>query len=267
MDDREDPASWPPVPGIAWHRDARDLDAALSLEHVTVGPAGLPGLDDVSFAVRRGTTVAITVSPDDCPSTALEAVLGLRPLDGGQIRVLGMDPGVAVATGRVGAALASSGLPDGVRVGELLRFLASLHDAPLPVADVLARTGLDRHRDLPANRLTRSGRRLLLLAAAIVGDPDLLLLEEPFAGLDTEACAVVRANLERFRDEGRTVLLTTGDPAVASSVADRVLRLRGGRLHDATEAPPARGAAVGRPLVPRDRVPPSSASWRPGALP
>ncbi len=223
-------AARPPAPDTREPDPARETDAALVLTHVTVRHPGLPALHDVSLTVRHASTVVLTGAAGDGASTVIGTVLGLHALDGGEVRVLGMDPGVAVATGRVGAMLASSELPDGVTTGDLLRFISALQASPIPLADLVARTGLGRCRDLGPERLSGGQRQLVRLALAITGDPDLVLLDAPFADLDPVSEAIVRANLARFREEGRTVLIATAPGAVVPSDADRVVRLERGRL-------------------------------------
>lgn len=211
---------------------AATTDAAIGFTHVTVVHAGRRILDDVSFVVRRGCTVALTGPLGAGKSTAIETALGLHPLEGGVVRLLGLDPKVAVASGRVGVALGSSGFPDGARVRDLLRFATAMRESPLPMGDIVDRAGLDALLDRPANRLSPGQAQQLRLALAVSGDPDLILLDEPFAGLDAQALAILEANLARFREEGRTVLLAAERIDPAAPVVDRVLRMDHGRPHD-----------------------------------
>ena len=210
------------------------IDTAVRFTHVTVVRAGRRILDDVSFKVRRGSTVALTGPAGAGKSTVIEAALGLHRVDGGVIRLLGLDPRVAVASGRVGVALGSAGLPDDARVKDLLRFASAVRDAPLPLHDLVDRTGLAGILDRPANRLSPGQAQQLRLALAVAGDPDLIMLDEPFTGLDAQALAVIRANLERFRDEGRTVLIAAERVDPADTEVDRVLHLDHGRPYDGT---------------------------------
>ncbi len=209
-------------------------DTAVRFTHVTVVRAGRRILDDVSFTVRRGSTVALTGPAGAGKSTVIEASLGVYQVNGGVIRLLGLDPRVAVASGRVGVALGSAGLPDGARVKDLLRFASAVRDTPLPMHDLVERTGLSGILDRPANRLSPGQAQQLRLALAVAGDPDLIMLDEPFTGLDAQALAVIRANLQRFRDEGRTVLIAAERVDPAEPVVDRVLHMDHGRPYDGT---------------------------------
>ena len=211
---------------------AATTDAAIGFAHVTVVHAGRRILDDVSFMVRRGCTVALTGPLGAGKSTAIETALGLHHPEGGVVRLLGLDPKAAVASGRVGVALGSSGFPDGARVRDLLRFAADMRESPLPIVDIVDRTGLGGLLDRSADRLTPGQAQQLRLALAVAGDPDVILLDEPFAGLDAEALAILQANLTRFREEGRTVLFAAERIDSAAPVVDRVLRMDHGRPHD-----------------------------------
>jgi ABC-2 type transport system ATP-binding protein len=206
------------------------VDTAVSYLHVTVVQAGHRLLDDVTFEVSRGITVALLGPPGAGKTTAIETGLGIRPLDGGTIRLLGQEPEAAIASGRVGAVLPSLGLPSGARVGQLLDFARVLHDAPLPVDDLVDRAGLGSLMGRPTDRLSRSEAQQLMFALALAGDPDLLFLDEPAAHLDLQARSALWRNLERLTGEGRTLLLATRDPDVAASRADHVIMLEGGRL-------------------------------------
>ncbi len=221
---------WPP------RLDARDdfaqdrSDIAVRFAHVAVLHAGTRVLDDVTFEIPRGWTVALRGPSGAGKTTAIEAGLAVRPFVSGVIRLLGLEPGVAVASGRVGAMLSSSGLPSGARVGELLRFVRTLHRAPLPLDDLVDRAGLESLLNRSTDRLSGSEAQQLRFALALAGDPDLLFLDEPGAGLDSRARDALRRNMQRLKEEGRTVLFATRSGEDASPSADRVLLLERGRL-------------------------------------
>ncbi len=108
-----------------------------------------------------------------CGATmVIEAVLGLRPVDHGLVRVLGLEPAVAVASGRVGALVRPAGLPGGARVGEVVGFVRRLHPVPLSFDDLVARAGLEAILARPVDRLTGDEMGRVRLAVAMAGDPD-----------------------------------------------------------------------------------------------
>jgi ABC-2 type transport system ATP-binding protein len=205
--------------------------SALAIEfiHVTAHREGKRVLDDLTLAVRRGSTVALLGPSRAGKSTAIEIALAIRDVEGGVVRILGMEPGIAVASGRLGALLPLRH-PGGTRAFELLQLFRALHDAPLPLDDLVDRAGLASFLNRATDRLSTSEAQQLRFALALSGDPDVLLLDEPFHGLDAGAREALGRNLERLRTEGRTVLLATRDGEVAASSADRVLLIEGGRL-------------------------------------
>ncbi|MHB8892053.1 MAG: ATP-binding cassette domain-containing protein [Candidatus Limnocylindrales bacterium] len=223
-------AQWSPSPQLREDIAENRVDIAVRFAHVTVLRAGTRVLDDVTFEIPRGSTVALLGPSGAGKTTAIEVGLAIRHIDSGAVRLLGLMPGVAVASGRVGAMLPSSGLPSGVRVGELLRFVRVLHDAPLRVDDLIDRAGLESLLDRWTDRLSDSEAQQLRFALALAGDPDLLLLDEPGAGLDSRARDALRRNMQRLKEEGRTVLLATRSGEDAAPIADRVLLLERGRL-------------------------------------
>jgi ABC-2 type transport system ATP-binding protein len=168
--------------------------------------AGRPVLDDVTFEVPRGSTVALLGPPGAGKTTVIEVGLALRNIDGGVVRVLGFEPEIAVASGRVGVVLSSSGLPSGARVSELLHLVRVLHDAPLPVDDLIDRAGLASLLDCMTDRLTRSQGQQLRFALALAGERVAVLLLVPAAGHDGQARGVLhlvrrRARQSRYRQE------------------------------------------------------------------
>ena len=206
------------------------IDRAVRFDHVTVLRAGMRVLDDVTFEVPTGSTVSLVGPSGAGKTTAIEVGMAVRRVDSGVVRLLGLEPGVAIASGRVGVMISSAGLPSGVRVGELVRFVRSLHDAPLPLEDLIDRAGLQSRLDCSTDRLSDSEVQQLRFALALAGDPDLVFLDEPGVGLDGPARDALRTNLQRLKAEGRTVLLATRYGEVAAPSADGVLLLERGRL-------------------------------------
>ncbi len=233
---------------------------AVELIRVSVVRAGRRVLDDVDLEISRGETVAILGAPGAGKSTTLEICLAVQPVDSGGVRVLGLEPAVAVASGRVGAVL-SDHPPSGARVGELLRFFRAVHDAPLPVDDLVDRAGLGPVLDRSTDQLSRSQTQRLRFALALAGDPDIVVLDEPGEGLDPEGLEALATNLRRLRMEGRTVLLATRDGEVAASSADRVVLIEGGRFIGEADPDVTR-----RRLAAHDTVVDRRATWPPRSV-
>ena len=237
---------------------------AIEFVHVTAHRDGQRALDDVTLEILRGATVALLGPSGAGKSTAVEIGLAVRRADSGVVRVLGMEPAIAVASGRVGALLPVS-LPSGTRVGELLSFFRALHDAPLPVDDLVERGGVGSVLDRTTDRLSKCEAQRLRFALALAGDPDVVLLDEPGDGLDPDAREALGTNLRRLRTEGRTVLLATRHGEVAASSADRVLLIEGGRLTGEADPDVMRlRLAAHRPVLDRRPARPSGPVAAPG---
>jgi ABC-2 type transport system ATP-binding protein len=190
-------------------------------------------LDGIDLAVHAGELVALLGPNGAGKTTTVEILEGYRTGDGGSVRVLGEDPrhGGPALRARVGFMLqGGGGLPPRAAAGEALRLFATLHDGGRDPTEVLRQTGLEDVAGIPIRRLSGGERQRLALAIALVGDPEVLLLDEPTAGLDPAARRATREMIAGLRDAGRGILLTTHDLADAEGLADRVVVLHDGRI-------------------------------------
>lgn len=189
-------------------------------------------VDAVSLQVSAGEIVAILGPNGAGKTTTVEIIEGYRRADGGTVRVLGMDP----ATGgrdlraRVGLMLQEGGLDRRARPLETLRQFAAFHAEPLDPATVLETVGLGEVADTAYRRLSGGERQRLGLALALIGRPEVLILDEPTAGLDLEGRALVRSLLDRARSDGLAVLVTSHDLTEVERLADRLVVMRAGRV-------------------------------------
>jgi ABC-2 type transport system ATP-binding protein len=204
-------------------------------------------LDGVGLAVRPGEIVALLGPNGAGKTTTIEIIEGYRRPDGGIARVLGVDPatGGPALHARVGLMLQGSGLDPRSTPGEALRLYAAFHDGAREPAALMREVGLgEAVVKTRIRRLSGGERQRLALALALVGEPEVLLLDEPTAGMDPEAKATTRALVAGLRDGGRAILLTTHDLADVERLADRVVILAGGRVvAKGTPAELAAGAA------------------------
>jgi ABC-2 type transport system ATP-binding protein len=203
---------------------------AVVFEHVTKRYDGTLALDDVSIDIPIGQTVALLGPNGAGKSTAINLTLGLLDPTGGSIRTLGLDPRDAIAAGRVGALLQTSGLPVTARVGELVAFVRRLYPQPLPTATILDRSGLRALEGRPVETLSGGEGQRLRFAMAIAGDPDLVFLDEPTVGMDVETRRAFWTDIRAFAAEGRTVLFATHYLDEADDAAERIVVLSHGRV-------------------------------------
>jgi len=187
----------------------------------------------VDLRVGAGETLALLGPNGAGKSTTLAMVLGLLASSSGEVRVLGRSAHRAIADGLVGALLqsgAGSGLPPGTRVGELIRFVASLYRNPLSPAAVLDRTGLAALAGRKVDRLSGGELQRVRFALAICPDPRLLILDEPTVGLDVPARRAFWQAVGAFTAEGRAVVFATHYLAEAEEAATRVAVMHEGRI-------------------------------------
>jgi ABC-2 type transport system ATP-binding protein len=189
-------------------------------------------VQDVSFAVAAGEVFGVLGTNGAGKTTTVECVAGLRVPNGGGVSVLGLDPRADAARlrHRVGVQLQESQLPDRIRVGEALSLYASFYPRPVDPAALLAELGLREQRDLAYRKLSGGQKQRLSIALALVGDPEVAILDELSTGLDPYARREVWAVVERLRARGVTVLLVTHLMAEAERLCDRIAVIDAGRV-------------------------------------
>ncbi|MDQ0869450.1 ABC-2 type transport system ATP-binding protein [Arthrobacter sp. V1I9] len=202
-----------------------------------VGPlASLDGkmlrvVSGVSLVAERGQVTALLGANGAGKTTTLECAQGLQKRSGGDISLLGQDPATAGAElrSRVGVMLQDGGLPPSSRPVPLLRHIAGLYAQPWPVDDLIERLGIDAFSRTTVRRLSGGQKQRLALAAALIGRPEVLFLDEPSAGLDPQSRQLVFDLISELRDAGMGIILTTHLMDDAQRLADYVYIIDGGR--------------------------------------
>jgi ABC-2 type transport system ATP-binding protein len=221
-------------------------------------------LDHVDLAVGRGEVVALLGPNGAGKTTAVSLLLGLKRPDAGGATLFGLDPGSQEARVRVGAMLQVSAVPETLRVGEHVRLFSSYYPRPLPLAESLELAGLAGLERRLSGELSGGQKRRLAFALAVCGDPDLLFLDEPTAGLDVAARRGLWERIRALVARGRTVLLTTHHLEEADALADRIVVLHRGRV--LAEGSPAaiKERAAGRRIRAATTVPAEAVATLPG---
>ncbi len=179
----------------------------------------------LSLRAEQGEVTAILGPNGAGKTTTIEICEGFRRPDEGSVRVLGLDPareGRALRP-RVGVMLQSGGVPTAVRAGEYLRVMARFHARPIEPQLLLDRLGLAGCAGTPFKRLSGGQQQRLSLAAAIIGRPELVFLDEPTAGLDPQARHATWDLITGLRASGAAIILTTHYMEEAERLADRVI--------------------------------------------
>jgi ABC-2 type transport system ATP-binding protein len=201
-----------------------------SLEAVSKNYGEVRALRNVNFSVRAGQVVALLGPNGAGKTTAVKLLLGLLEPNCGKARVFGGDPTHPQNRMRTGAMLQVGRVPETLRVHEHIDLFSTYYPKPLPLEEVLAVAGLEKLRDRKFGDLSGGQRQRTLFALAICGDPDLLFLDEPTAGLDVEARRALWEQIRRLIDRGKTVLLTTHYLEEADALADRIAVINQGEI-------------------------------------
>ena len=222
----------------------------------------------LTFSVGRGEVYGLLGPNGAGKTTTVEILEGHRRRDGGEVSVLGFDPAGRDAglRSRVGIVLQSCGTYPHLTVRETLEHFAAMYPAPRGVEETIALAGLEAAADRRARTLSGGQARRLDLALALVGDPELIFLDEPTTGFDPAARRAAWQVVRALRDLGKTILLTTHYLDEAQALADRVAIVKDGRI--LAEGPPGEliaGAAryrvsyrLGAELVERETEDPTT---------
>ncbi|HVT18704.1 MAG TPA: ABC transporter ATP-binding protein [Thermoanaerobaculia bacterium] len=187
-------------------------------------------LVDMDFAIRPGEVVTILGPNGAGKTTAVSLLLGLIRPSSGTARLFGLDPRRAAARTRVGAMLQISRLPETLQVREHILLTSSYYPRPLPLPEVLSAAGLVGLEKRHFGKLSGGQRQRVLFALALCGDPELLFLDEPTAGLDVETRRSLWERIARRAASGGSVLLTTHQLEEADALSNRIVLLDRGQV-------------------------------------
>jgi ABC-2 type transport system ATP-binding protein len=213
--------------------------AAVEITSLVKLYGGKVAVDGLTLTARRGEVTAILGPNGAGKTTTVEVCEGYRRADGGTVRVLGLDPAAdgARLRPRVGVMLQSGGIPPAVPAGEYLTLLSKFHAHPLDPAELLETVGLSGSARTAYKRLSGGQQQRLSLAAAVIGRPELVFLDEPTAGMDPQARHATWDLVAGLKAAGVSVILTTHFMEEAERLADHVVIIDKGRaVADASPA-------------------------------
>jgi ABC-2 type transport system ATP-binding protein len=199
----------------------------------------LEAVRGISFEVQQGEVFGLLGPNGAGKTTTVEILEGYRRREAGEVEVLGTDPAAAGGDWRerIGVVLQSSAMYETLTVTEMLNLFAGYYREPRPVDEVVELVGLKEKRDNRVRLLSGGQRRRLDLGLALVGDPELIFLDEPTTGFDPGARRRAWETIRGLRSLGKTILLTTHYLDEAEQLADRVAVLRQGEI--VASGPPA----------------------------
>ena len=222
------------------------VEPAIEVRDLRKSYGELEAVRGIEFTVRRGEIYGL-LGPNGAGKTSTVEILeGYRERSSGHVSVLGFDPNdrPRELRARVGIVLQSSGIYNYASVAESISHFAHFYPHPRDVDEVIELVGLNEKRDARARTLSGGQRRRLDLALALVGDPELIFLDEPTTGFDPAARRGAWQTVRSLRELGKTVLLTTHYRDEAQELADRVAIIKGGRIL-AEGSPSELGVGVG----------------------
>ncbi|HET7467142.1 MAG TPA: ABC transporter ATP-binding protein [Candidatus Dormibacteraeota bacterium] len=187
-------------------------------------------LKNVSFAIEAGSLVAMLGPNGAGKTTSINLMLGLRRPTAGKALIFGGDPRQMATRRRFGAMLQESGVPQLLKVKELVELFRSYYPKPLPNDQVIKLVGLEDKSETLVRDLSGGQTQRLYFALAICGDPEILFLDEPTVGMDVEGRRVFLRVIRDFAAGGKTILLTTHYLEEADELAQRVLVIDKGKL-------------------------------------
>ena len=184
----------------------------------------------IDLTIAPGETVALLGPNGAGKTTTIDMILGLTHPDAGTVSVFGRPPAAAVRAGWVGGMLQTGSLLEYLKVRELVTLMASYYPHPLPVADVMRLTGADEFAGQLTTKLSGGQAQRVRFASALVGDPDLLVLDEPTAGIDVAGRHEFWQAMRAVAGQGKTVLFATHYLEEADAYADRIVLIAHGQI-------------------------------------
>jgi ABC-2 type transport system ATP-binding protein len=208
-------------------------------------------IDGISFDIERGETFALLGPNGAGKSTTIEILEGYRDRTSGEASVLGTDPskGGLAWKAKLGIVLQSTGESGNVTVREQLTHFAGLYPNPRSVDETIAAVGLESKQKTLIRKLSGGQQRRVDVALGIIGNPELLFLDEPTTGFDPEARRQFWDLIRSLKKDGTTILLTTHYLDEAAQLGDRAGIIAGGRLIDIGRIDEIGGADARIPLV------------------
>jgi ABC-2 type transport system ATP-binding protein len=203
---------------------------AVQLEHASKSFGKVQALKQVSFKVEPGEVIAFLGPNGAGKTTAISLMMGLRAPDSGTATIFGRDPRDPQNRSRIGAMLQESDVPSTLKVREVVDFIGRAYSKPLTVAKALEMADLSELANRPASNLSGGQKKRLAFALAVIGNPDVLFLDEPTAALDVEARRGFWEQVGAFTRSGKTIILTTHYLEEADAIAERIVVINQGEI-------------------------------------
>lgn len=202
----------------------------IEMQGVTKRYGTVEALQGIDLQVQPGEVVGFLGPNGAGKTTAINIMLGLRTATSGTTRLWGTSPSDPTAKARTGVMLQESGVPETLRVQEVVQLFQSYYPYTLPTNEIIERAGLTEKRRSLIDKLSGGQKQRLFFALALAGDPDLLFLDEPTAGMDVETRMRFWKQVRGFAAAGKTILFSTHYLEEADALANRIVVINKGQI-------------------------------------
>ena len=200
------------------------------LSNVTRRYGSVTAVDNLDLDIRQGEILALLGPNGAGKTTSMNLLLGLVRPTSGKVELFGHAPREITVRRRIGVMLQDTQFGGHARVQEVVALYAGYYPAPMAVRETLELAGIENLARHAVTKLSGGQKQRLMFALALCGNPELLFLDEPTAGLDVEARRIVWATLRTLAEDGRTIVLTTHYLEEADALADRIVVVNRGRI-------------------------------------
>jgi ABC-2 type transport system ATP-binding protein len=225
------------------------MPATAQLVDATKKYGDLEALKGISLSIELGEVVAMLGPNGAGKTTSISLLLGLRKPTSGTAKLFGLNPTDRRARSRAGVMLQESGVPQVLKVTEMIDLFRSYYPSPMPTARVVELAGLQDKAQSQTKDLSGGQRQRLYFALAICGDPELIFLDEPTVGLDVESRRAFIQSIKGFIASGKTIVLTTHYLEEADELAKRVVVIDHGQIIADASPDEIKAKVVGRKVT------------------
>lgn len=204
----------------------------IELNNITKSYGDVKAVDGISLEVKRGEVLGIIGANGAGKSTTLEIMMGIRKADAGTVNVLGMnvDEASNQIKQKIGIQLQQTALYDRIKVKEALSLFSSYYESKRDLQEIIDTLGLQPYLNKYVKNLSGGWQQRTSLALALVNDPEIIFLDEPTTGLDPQARRDLWSCINRYREEGKTIILSTHYMDEAQRNCDRIAIIKKGKL-------------------------------------
>jgi len=202
----------------------------LEMNSITKTYGSFKALDNISFDLSAGEIVCFLGPNGAGKTTAISIMLGLKKATSGTVSLFGESPNQAKSRDRIGVMLQESGVPDSLKVSELINLIRATYSYALPTDEILKKADLLEKQNARISTLSGGQKQRLYFALAIAGDPDIVFLDEPTVAMDVQSRQVFWQVLRDFAKLGKSILFSTHYLEEADENADRIIVINKGQI-------------------------------------